>query len=147
MTSLAAHGWRVTPIVRRQPGAGEIGWDPHTGRLNPEDLAGVDGVVHLAGENIGARWTTARKRRIRESRVRGTSLLSETLARLHTLAQRYVRMHLQPAGRVKRAIKEHTALHEAWAAQDAKEARRLCQAHIDETLEELSDALSPKLKK
>ncbi|HVY82320.1 MAG TPA: GntR family transcriptional regulator [Steroidobacteraceae bacterium] len=72
---------------------------------------------------------------------------SETLARLHTLAQRYVRMHLQPAGRVKRAMKEHTALHEAWAAQDAKEARRLCQAHIEETLDELADALSPKLKK
>ena len=72
---------------------------------------------------------------------------TETLGRLHTLAQRYVRMHLQPAGRVKRAIKEHTALHEAWAAQDAKEARRLCQAHIEETVDELSDALSPKLQR
>ena len=71
---------------------------------------------------------------------------SETLARLHTLAQRYVRMHLQRAGRVKRAIKEHTSLYEAWAAQDAKEARRLCQAHIEETQNELSDALSPKLR-
>jgi DNA-binding GntR family transcriptional regulator len=71
---------------------------------------------------------------------------SETLARLHTLAQRYVRMHLQRAGRVKRAIKEHTALYEAWAAQDAKEARRLCQAHIEETQNELSEALSPKLR-
>jgi len=71
---------------------------------------------------------------------------SETLARLHTLAQRYVRMHLQRAGRVKRAIKEHTSLYEAWAAQDAKEARRLCQAHIEETQTELSDALSPKLR-
>lgn len=71
---------------------------------------------------------------------------SETLVRLHTLAQRYVRMHLQRAGRVKRAIKEHTSLYEAWAAQDAKEARRLCQAHIEETQNELSDALSPKLR-
>jgi DNA-binding GntR family transcriptional regulator len=71
---------------------------------------------------------------------------SETLVRLHTLAQRYVRMHLQRAGRVKRAIKEHTSLYEAWAAQDAKEARRLCQTHIEETQNELSDALSPKLR-
>jgi DNA-binding GntR family transcriptional regulator len=71
---------------------------------------------------------------------------SETLARLHTLAQRYVRMHLQRAGRVKRAIKEHTSLYEAWAAQDAKEARRLCQAHIEETQNELSEALSPRLR-
>jgi DNA-binding GntR family transcriptional regulator len=71
---------------------------------------------------------------------------SETLARLHTLAQRYVRMHLRPTGRVKRAIKEHTSLHDAWAAQDVRDARRLCQAHIGETLEELSDALGPQLK-
>ncbi len=70
---------------------------------------------------------------------------SETLSRLHTLSQRYVRMHLQRAGRVKRAIKEHGALYEAWAAKNAKEARRLCQAHIQGTEAELSDALLPKL--
>jgi DNA-binding GntR family transcriptional regulator len=70
---------------------------------------------------------------------------SETLSRLHTLSQRYVRMHLQPPGRVKRAIKEHSALCDAWAAKDAKEARRLCQTHIEETRDELSEALLPRL--
>lgn len=69
----------------------------------------------------------------------------EALSRLHTLSQRYVRMHLQRAGRVKRAIKEHTALYEAWGAKNAKEARRLCQAHIDETQAELTEALSTTL--
>jgi len=39
-------------------------------------------VIHLAGENVGVRWTHARKRRIRESRVSGTRLLAETIARL-----------------------------------------------------------------
>jgi uncharacterized protein (TIGR01777 family) len=40
-------------------------------------------VVHLAGENIASgRWTSEKKRAIRESRVNGTSLLSESLARL-----------------------------------------------------------------
>jgi uncharacterized protein (TIGR01777 family) len=39
-------------------------------------------VVHLAGESIASRWTAARKARIRESRVRGTRLLSQALARL-----------------------------------------------------------------
>lgn len=62
--------------------AGEIAWDPATGRLDPADLEGLDAVVHLAGENIGVRWTAARKRQIRESRTLGTTLLSETLARL-----------------------------------------------------------------
>jgi DNA-binding GntR family transcriptional regulator len=70
---------------------------------------------------------------------------SETLARLHTLSQRYVRMHLRPAGRVKRATREHTALYDAWAGKKLKEARGLCEAHIEETCEELSEALSSKL--
>jgi uncharacterized protein (TIGR01777 family) len=64
------------------PRPGEIGWNPDGGRLDPADLEGVDAVVHLAGENIAARWTAACKQRILDSRVRGTRLLSETLARL-----------------------------------------------------------------
>jgi uncharacterized protein (TIGR01777 family) len=42
----------------------------------------VDAVIHLAGENVGARWTAARKRRIRDSRIRGTRVLTEALARV-----------------------------------------------------------------
>jgi hypothetical protein len=38
--------------------------------------------VHLAGENITGRWTAAKKARIRESRVQGTRLLAEAVARL-----------------------------------------------------------------
>lgn len=74
-------GHRVTPLVRRPAQAGEISWDPARGRLEPGHLEGVDAVVHLAGENVGARWTAARKQRIRSSRVQGTRLLSEALAR------------------------------------------------------------------
>jgi uncharacterized protein (TIGR01777 family) len=36
-------------------------------------------VVHLAGEPIARRWTTARKRAIRESRVNGTALLARAV--------------------------------------------------------------------
>jgi uncharacterized protein (TIGR01777 family) len=38
--------------------------------------------VHLAGENIAERWTPAKKVQIRDSRVKGTELLSKTLAGL-----------------------------------------------------------------
>jgi len=38
--------------------------------------------VHLAGENVGSRWTRERKQRILESRERGTRVLAETIARL-----------------------------------------------------------------
>jgi len=41
-----------------------------------------DAVVHLAGENIAAgRWTERQKARIRDSRVKGTRLLCDLLAR------------------------------------------------------------------
>ncbi len=79
---LTTGGHEVTPIVRGLPKTGEIGWDPAAGRLDAERLEGMDAVVHLAGENVGTRWTRARKRRIADSRVQGTRLLAETLARL-----------------------------------------------------------------
>jgi uncharacterized protein (TIGR01777 family) len=78
---LAANNHRVTALVRRAPGPGEIGWDPDAGRLDPNDLEGVDAVVHLAGENVGARWTAGRKARIQSSRLHGTRLLSEAIGR------------------------------------------------------------------
>jgi uncharacterized protein (TIGR01777 family) len=79
---LSADGHRVRRLVRRPAGPAEITWNPASGILDPAALEGADGVIHLAGENIGARWTRTRRARIRESRGRGTRLLSETLARL-----------------------------------------------------------------
>jgi uncharacterized protein len=80
--SLAGAGHRITRLVRRPAGAGELGWDPLGERLDLSSVAPVDAVVHLAGENVGARWTAERKRRIRDSRVRGTRLLSTALGQL-----------------------------------------------------------------
>jgi hypothetical protein len=80
---LTTGGHAVRPLVRREAGGGEIAWNPDAGTIDRAALEGVDAVVHLAGENIGmARWDAARKGRIRESRVVGTRLLAETLARL-----------------------------------------------------------------
>jgi hypothetical protein len=72
-------------VVRLVRGTSEQGirWDPDEGEIEGAKLEGFDAVVHLAGENIaGGRWTDARKKRIRDSRVKGTRLLAETLARL-----------------------------------------------------------------
>ncbi len=82
---LAARGDRIVRLVRAASVSGpdEAAWDPAAGTIDAGRLDGVDAVIHLAGENISAgRWTPARKARIRESRVRGTRLLAETLARL-----------------------------------------------------------------
>ncbi len=81
---LARRGHTVVRLVRGIPAAGEepVRWDPAAGALAGEDLHGIDAAVHLAGEPIVRRWTPARKRRVRESRIEGTRLLSQTLARL-----------------------------------------------------------------
>jgi uncharacterized protein (TIGR01777 family) len=79
---LTTGGHRVLRVTRSPRRAGDIGWDPSSGRLDPNALPGIDAAVHLAGENIAVRWTGERKRRMRESRIAGTRLLAETLARL-----------------------------------------------------------------
>lgn len=81
---LRQRGDRVLPLVR--PGSsseGGIFWDPAGGTVDQRALEGVDAVVHLAGENVAdGRWSDEKKRRIRESRVRGTSVLAGALANL-----------------------------------------------------------------
>jgi uncharacterized protein len=80
---LTTGGHHVIRVIRgRRAGEGEASWEWHLGRIQSERLEGIDAVVHLAGENIGARWTRDRKRRIRNSRGIGTRFLAETLTRL-----------------------------------------------------------------
>jgi len=84
-TLLSRRGHEVIRMVRSASasGAGVARWDPRAGTIDAAALEGLDAVVHLAGENIAARrWTAAQKERIRESRVKGTRLLGESLARL-----------------------------------------------------------------
>ena len=83
-TSLEGGGHQVVRLVRRPPeSAGEIAWDPAAGRIDAQALEGIDAVIHLSGENIGAgRWTAARRQRIRHSRVASTALLCGALASL-----------------------------------------------------------------
>ncbi|HEX2610332.1 MAG TPA: NAD-dependent epimerase/dehydratase family protein, partial [Gemmatimonadales bacterium] len=79
---LEAKGHRVTRLVRRPAGKNEVSWDPLGPGLDLSSLPRVDAVVNLAGENIATRWTSAARRRIHDSRVFGTQLLSRAIARL-----------------------------------------------------------------
>ena len=81
---LAAQGHRVTRLVRGPArGTGEVSWSPDKGLMDVSGLQDLDGVVHLAGENIAAgRWTESRKAEIRRSRVEGTRRLCESMAHL-----------------------------------------------------------------
>ena len=80
--NLGAAGFRIVRLVRHDPAAGEISWDPDAGRLDPLALEGAHAVIHLSGESIAQRWTPGRMRRIWDSRARSTDLLARTLSRL-----------------------------------------------------------------
>ncbi len=56
-------------------------WDPRSGTPPQEAFDGVDGVVNLAGEPVVGRWTEAKKKAIRDSRVIGTENLVEGIAK------------------------------------------------------------------
>ncbi len=80
---LSTGGHEVMRLVRREArGADEISWDPDGGTIDRAKLEGLDAVVHLAGENVGGRWTAERKLKIIGSRVRSTALLAGALAGL-----------------------------------------------------------------
>jgi uncharacterized protein len=81
--SLTSGGHEVVRLVRGKPsGAAEVEWDPVQGTIDAASLEDLDAVVHLAGESIASgRWTNEKKRVIQDSRVLGTVLLSDALAR------------------------------------------------------------------
>lgn len=83
---LAEEGYKVSLLKRSKVlKANEFFWDPSRGEIDEFALQGIDVVVHLAGEPIAQRWSSAAKNRIINSRVNGTRLLAETIARSQNL--------------------------------------------------------------
>lgn len=81
--SLAGDRVDVLRLVRRPPAdAAELRWDPAApdGGLTPTSLAGLDAIVHLSGAAIASgRWTAARKRELRASRIGSTATLTRAM--------------------------------------------------------------------
>ena len=81
---LKGGGHQIRCVSRVGPASRVDGdcWDPDSGRMSDDSVAGVDAVIHLCGAGIAnRRWSAARKRQLRSSRIESTRLLSETLAR------------------------------------------------------------------
>lgn len=75
----------VRALVRSQPSEPHVFWNPPKDGPDPGALEGTDAVIHLAGEGIASgRWTAAKMRAIRDSRVLGTKCLVESLVRMKT---------------------------------------------------------------
>lgn len=82
--SLEGAGHEVARLVRYTPhDPKEIEWSPERTSIAIARLEGFDAVVNLAGESIASgRWTDEKKRNIRDSRIKGTRLLSDVLSML-----------------------------------------------------------------
>ncbi len=97
---LVAEHHEVVAFSRREgplpglPGAvTAVRWDPLDEAEQPafeEALAGLDALVHLAGETVAKRWTAERRSRIRDSRILGTTNLVGALARLSERPSRFL---------------------------------------------------------
>jgi uncharacterized protein len=83
-SALAGGSHTVVRLVRDAAprGGASVSWNPERQTIDRAGLEGFDAVVHLAGEPLLGRWTTAKKRRIHDSRVLGTRILADALASL-----------------------------------------------------------------
>jgi len=84
---LLQNGHAVTPIIRSSTpikiNRRVIRWKILSGEIDKDNLEGHDAVIHLSGVNIADRkWTEEFKQEIWESRVKSTTFLSNTLAKL-----------------------------------------------------------------
>lgn len=78
---LSTGGHRVIRLVRHAAtDANERQWNPAD--PDPDLLAGVDAVFHLAGASIAGRFTDAHRRAVRDSRIGPTRRLAELVARM-----------------------------------------------------------------
>lgn len=90
VNALSADGHAVNRLVR--PGGrylqGDVRWDPSSGFVDAEGMEGTGAIVHLAGAGIGdERWSDARKKVLRESRVNSTRILIGAISRLRRKPQ------------------------------------------------------------
>ncbi len=84
---LLNNNYEVTQITRRSSLAEDkrtpfIVWNPDAGQIDSLRLEGIDTVIHLAGANVGERWTDDYKKVILNSRINSTKLIAKTLAGL-----------------------------------------------------------------
>ena len=84
--SFEEKGYEMLLASRSEPKSErDIQWNADAGFADEDllRLEGLDAVIHLAGESIGAlRWTDEKKKAIRGSRVHGTRTMIEAFARL-----------------------------------------------------------------
>lgn len=82
--ALQAKGHQVSILSRKPKAIKDVKtyiWDVYQQTIDPAALAGIDTIIHLAGEGIAdQQWTAKRKKEIVDSRVKSCALLYQTIA-------------------------------------------------------------------
>ena len=90
LPSLEQAGAEIVRMVRGPAkNSAQVSWNP-AGTLAPEAVSGFEAVIHLAGESVVGRWTTAKKAAIRDSRVLGTKTIATALAQTKSKPRAFV---------------------------------------------------------
>jgi DNA-binding GntR family transcriptional regulator len=156
VSSLPNRGYVVRPItpdeaeevfalrLSLEPEATALGAaraDGHQHRIAKTAFDLLEAESRIAGPNLTVLNREFHLALIRPSGRRVTIQLME---RLHLLAERYVRAHLEPQGRDRRARAEHAALLKCWLAGDLVAVRRQVSGHINGALADLRLELQAK---
>lgn len=109
-------------------------WRPEDRMLESAALESLDVVINLGGANLaGGRWTDSRKELLRRSRIDGTSLLADALARLGKPPQ--VLLSASAIGiygnrRPDEAISESATLDRDFLAELCRDWETACQPAV-----------------
>ena len=83
-SSLLSAGYAVSHLSRKISRIENVRvflWDPGKRMIDSDSITGIDFIINLAGENIGAkRWTMDRKKEILESRADSVRFLYQTVS-------------------------------------------------------------------
>lgn len=92
---LQSAGYVVTVFsrgaTRKKNAVQYIHWNPAKNIIDKNTLCNTDAIIHLAGAGIAdARWTTHRKKVLRESRTKGIHLISQILSNHKHRCQQFI---------------------------------------------------------
>ena len=123
--SARAAGHEVVRFVRHETTApDEVTWNPKEKKVQKGAFLGLDGMVHLAGENIASgRWTEEKKERIRNSRTVGTQTLVQAAIAEGTVPKFWVQASAigYYGGRGQESLTEASSMGEGFLAEVCEE--------------------------
>ncbi|PIE50075.1 MAG: TIGR01777 family protein [Flavobacteriales bacterium] len=82
---LEDRGHFVSVLVRQQPQKkNEFYWNPAQNEIDKNAFSDIDAIIHLAGANIGKKWTKSHRKAIVSSRIETADLVLNTCKALNT---------------------------------------------------------------